>query len=198
MHLVDCAVLCAAYLFGSVPCGLLVGHAAGLGDIRRLGSGNIGAANVLRSGYPALAAVTLALDLGKGAAAVGLAAALRTSMPVAAIAALVGAIAPVWLAFRGGKGVGAGFGALCLLYWPAALAGALAWVAGVALCRRSSVGSLAAAIAAPVTALSTQSSGGPWVTITAMSALVAARHADNVRRLLKGEEPRLGRSRSSD
>ena len=146
---------CLGYLLGSVPYGLLLTRAAGLGDIRGIGSGSIGATNVLRTGNKTLAAATLLLDLAKGAVAVLLArwwfgedAAL-----LAGLAALVGHCYPVWLGFRGGKGVATGVGVLLAAAWWLGLAGAIIWVAAALITRISSASALAACAAVPIAAL---------------------------------------------
>ncbi len=193
MQQADLIVAVAAYLLGSVPSGLWITRAAGVADIRRFGSGNPGAANILRSGRRDLAVLTLLADSGKAAAAVGLAHALAANAPVAALGAMLGNVASVWLRFRGGKGVATGFGATAVLAWPVALAGALAWLATAALSRISSAASLIAAAVVPAAAaLMRQGPEVVWTTL-AMSGLIALRHQANISRLLKGQEPRLGR-----
>ncbi|MBO0710221.1 MAG: glycerol-3-phosphate 1-O-acyltransferase PlsY [Acetobacteraceae bacterium] len=188
--------LIAGYLAGSVPFGLLLTRAAGLGDIREIGSGNIGATNVLRTGKRSLAAATLLLDAAKGAAIVLLAA--RFAGPTAAfwagLGAVLGHLFPVWLGFRGGKGVATGLGVLLACAWPVGLIACLTWLFAAAAFRYSSAAALAAFGLAPVTALLL---AGPAVALLALvvGALVFVRHAENIRRLHAGTEPRIGRQR---
>ncbi len=185
------------YLIGSIPFGLILTRAFGLGDIRDIGSGNIGATNVLRTGSKRLAAATLVLDAGKGAAGVligGLIGA-QISAPeaplIGAVAVVVGHMFPVWLKFRGGKGVATGWGALVALAWPAGLIAIAVWVATVAGFRISSLGALVTTLVAP---LPVWYFAGPWTALAAavVSALIWIRHHQNIRRLLRGEEPRIG------
>ena len=190
--------LIVGYLLGSIPFGLLLTRAAGLGDIRRIGSGNIGATNVLRTGRRGLAGATLLLDGGKGAAAALLGSWLGG--PAAGLAAggsaVVGHLFPVWLHFRGGKGVATGFGVLLgVAWWVGLLAGAV-WLLVVALTRISAAGALAAFAAAPILAAFMS-----WPGVAALAAgiavLVFVRHAANIRRLLAGTEPRFARGAPS-
>ena len=181
-----------AYLIGSVPFGLLLAMAAGKGDIRQIGSGNIGATNVLRTGNKGLAAATLLLDLAKGFAAVLIA---RQFWPdavgLAAVAAIAGHCFPVWLGFRGGKGV-ATFAGVCFgLLWPLGAIYAAVWLGVLALTRISSLGGMGAAVSAPVAAaLMGEVQLVPWLAAIAM--LILGLHRDNIRRLLAGEEPKVG------
>src|SRR5579863_10245166 len=143
-----------AYLLGSIPFGLLLTRLAGTGDIRTIGSGKIGATNVLRTGSKALAALTLVLDAGKGAAAVLIAARFGDDMAaVAAVFSFLGHLFPVWLGFRGGKGVATAGGIILAYAWPVGLAAALTWLLMAALFRYSSLAALAACLSAPVYAL---------------------------------------------
>lgn len=180
-------------LLGSVPFGLLLTRAAGLGDIRNVGSGNIGATNVLRTGRKDLAAATLALDAGKGAAAVLLAGALwgPVAAAVAGVAAVAGHLFTPWLGFQGGKGVATGLGTLLALSFPAGLAACALWLATAKVTRISSASALVAFVLAPLLAWGF---GGtmPAFAMLAISALVVWRHAGNIRRLLAGTEPRIG------
>jgi glycerol-3-phosphate acyltransferase PlsY len=185
----------AGYLLGSIPFGLLLTRAAGLGDIRTIGSGNIGATNVLRTGNRGLAAATLLLDGLKAVAAVVLAE-WRFGADaglIAGLAAVLGHLFPVWLNFRGGKGVATGFGVLFATVWPAGIAAALVWLAVARLFRVSSLGALSAFMVAPAAALVF---GGPRVAglILIVALLIVWRHEANIRRLLAGTEPRMGRS----
>ena len=199
------------YALGSVPFGLLLTSITGAGDLRAIGSGNIGATNVLRTGRKGLAAATLLLDMGKGLAAVLLADRLWHADPVGAMAlagfgALIGHCYPVWLGFRGGKGVatmlGVGFG----FDWRIGLASALVWAAVAGLTRISSAGGMASAVAAPVVAwalyaltpASIANVGslvglGVFAVVLAVMALqVLWKHRANIARLLAGTEPRIG------
>jgi acyl phosphate:glycerol-3-phosphate acyltransferase len=182
------------YGLGSIPFGLLLTHAAGLGDIRQVGSGNIGATNVLRTGKRGLAAATLLLDAAKGGAAVLLAGALlgRDAAALAAIAAVLGHCFPVWLSFKGGKGVATGLGAIAALDWRIGVLACLVWLAVAAISRISSAGALAAFLATPVAAALLPGSPS-WVAPLAIAAIVWVRHRGNIERLLAGTEPRIGR-----
>src|SRR5512145_3326179 len=181
------------YLLGSVPFGLVLTRMAGLGDIRQIGSGNIGATNVLRTGRKGLALATLLLDGGKGAIAVGLAWALAggDAPLVAGFAAVLGHNFPVWLGFKGGKGVATTIGTLLAAAWPVGLAAIATWLVVAGLFRISSLAALVALALSPVYA---------WLLVGPEAALMAAglavlgfiRHKANILRLLKGEEPRIG------
>jgi len=185
-----CAAL--AFLLGSVPFGLILTRVAGLGDIRRIGSGNIGATNVLRTGRKGLAALTLLLDGGKGAAAVLVAHAWGAELTaIAALAAVLGHMFPPWLGFNGGKGVATSGGALLALAWPVGLACGATWLMIVIATRYSSLAAIAAAALAPVYAwLITGASATSAVTLV-IALLVLARHRDNALRLVRGEESRV-------
>ena len=178
-----------AYLIGSIPFGLLLTRAAGLGDIRAIGSGNIGATNVLRTGRKGLAAATLLLDGLKGFVAVVLAPAV---LGLAAIAVVVGHCFPVWLRFRGGKGVATGLGALYGLDWRVGALACAVWLGFAAATRRSSAGALAAFAASPLLVLLLHSRAPVWAPAL-IALLVWARHHANIRRLLDGTEPAIGR-----
>jgi acyl phosphate:glycerol-3-phosphate acyltransferase len=187
------AALVLGYLLGSIPFGPLLTRAAGLGDIRRIGSGNIGATNVLRTGRKDLAAATLLLDGGKGAVAVFLG--WHFAGPVPALAAGLGAVLghlfPVWLSFRGGKGVATGLGVLLAAAWPVGAIACATWLLVAVVLRISSAAALAAYAAAPIAA-AFLSGRGVVVLALAVAALVFARHHANIRRLLAGTEPRIG------
>lgn len=183
----------AGYLLGSVPFGLVLTRAAGLGDIRQIGSGNIGATNVLRTGNKPLAAATLILDSGKGAIAALLALWLggETAALVAGGAAMLGHSFPVWLGFKGGKGVATALGVLLAVAWPVGLGACLTWAATAAVFRISSLSALVAIGLSPATAYYF---AGPETAGLALfiAALVFVRHEANIRRLLAGEEPKIG------
>jgi glycerol-3-phosphate acyltransferase PlsY len=182
------------YLLGSVPYGLILTKAAGLGDIRAIGSGNIGATNVLRTGNKALAAATLALDALKGAAALLLARWIwgEDAALVAGVAAMAGHAFPAWLGFKGGKGVATGAGVLLAAQWWLGGVALVAWLAVFAATRISSAGALAACAAAPVAALVF---GDARLAAFALglAALITWRHRPNIARLLAGTEPRFGK-----
>jgi glycerol-3-phosphate acyltransferase PlsY len=186
-------VLAIGYVSGAIPFGLLLTRLAGAGDLRAVGSGNIGATNVLRTGRKGLALATLLLDALKGAAAVWIGAAL---VPGGALlggaAAFVGHCYPVWLKFRGGKGV-ATFGGIALgVHWPLGVVYLAVWIGALLATRYSSVGGLAAAVAAPVAAFLI----GPaqaGILFVALAIIVVWKHRDNIARLRAGTEPRIGR-----
>src|SRR5437762_3410122 len=190
------AALVFGYLLGSIPFGLLVTRAAGLGDIRTIGSGNIGATNVLRTGNKGLAAVTLLLDMLKGAVAVLLAAHYGPDTAVlAGGGAVIGHIAPIWLGFKGGKGVATALGVLTALAWPVGVLCALTWLIVAAVGRISSLAALIAIAAAPVYAYLLVDPQRAELALF-VGILVWVRHYENILRLLKGEEPRIGGSKS--
>jgi glycerol-3-phosphate acyltransferase PlsY len=181
---------------GSIPFGLLLTRAAGLGDIRTIGSGNIGATNVLRTGNRKLAAATLVLDALKGGAAVWLAAALLgpPAAGIAAVAAVLAHCHPPWLGFRGGKGVATALGAFLGLGFGVFLAAAAAWLVAARLSRISSVGALSAMAVAPLSAVLVLPALLA-VAVLAIALYVAFRHRPNIERLLAGTEPRIGETR---
>ncbi len=186
------------YLLGSIPFGLVLTKLAGLGDIRSIGSGNIGATNVLRTGNKLLALSVLLLDSGKGAVAVLLALALLgpAATPAAALGAVIGHLFPVWLRFKGGKGVATTLGTLLALAWPVGLIACAIWLGIALIFRISSAAALTAVAAAPVAALLLRGSSLALFVLV-VAALVWFKHAENIRRLLAGTEPRLGQSRKS-
>jgi glycerol-3-phosphate acyltransferase PlsY len=185
------------YLLGSVPYGLLLTKAAGLGDIRAIGSGNIGATNVLRTGNKGLAAATLALDVLKGVVALLVArwAWGEEAALVAGVAAMAGHAFPVWLGFKGGKGVATGAGVLLAAQWWLGLATVAVWLAAFAATRISSIGALAACAVAPVVAL-LFGDARLAVFAAALAALIVWRHRPNIQRLRAGTEPRFGAKKS--
>jgi glycerol-3-phosphate acyltransferase PlsY len=181
------------YLLGSIPFGLVLTRVAGLGDIRRIGSGNIGATNVLRTGNKALAALTLLLDCLKGAAAV-LIGGLWGAESAAALAVIVGHMWPVWLNFRGGKGVATALGVLLALAWPVALIAAALWLATALVSRYASLAALVAAVVAPLVAWAFVDPPHAMA-IAVIAILVVLRHRENVQRLLAGTETRISLGR---
>ena len=184
----------AGYLLGSLPFGLIWARVFGLGDIRAIGSGNIGATNVLRTGNKLAAFLTLVCDAGKGAAAV---LAARTTLgpdaaQVAGFAAFLGHCFPVYLRFKGGKGVATFLGTLAVLAWPVGLAACALWVVTAALTRISSLSALVAAGLSPVAAMLLGRSDVAALAF-ALAVLVFDRHGENIRRMRAGTEPRIGR-----
>ena len=190
------AAFALAYLLGSVPFGLLLTKLAGLGDIRHIGSGNIGATNVLRTGRQGLAAATLLLDGGKGSVAVLIAALYGPEFAVlAAAGALLGHCFPLWLRFKGGKGVATALGAWLALSWPVGLIACGTWLVVAAVLRYSSVAALVALAVAPLVAW--RFDGPLFAELGVFVAVVVwLRHHQNIARLLRGEESRINLSRS--
>ena len=183
------------YLIGSIPFGLLLTRAAGMGDVRKIGSGNIGATNVLRTGNKGLAAGTLLLDLLKGLAPVLIAERLGGEVAAfAAGAAVLGHCFPVWLGFKGGKGVATNAGVAFGLAWPVGLAYAFVWLSVLAIFRISSLAGMAAVVAAAAAA---PLFGYPqfFPVLAAIALLIIYLHRANIARLAKGEEPRVGGSK---
>ncbi len=184
--------LALGYLLGSIPFGLILARVFGAGDLRQIGSGNIGATNVLRTGRKGLAASTLLLDMAKGAAAVCIAREMGAGLGLlAGGAAFLGHCYPVWLRFNGGKGVATMLGISLALAWPVGLVFALVWLAALALSRISSVGGMAAAISAPIAAF--------WLghkdiaaLLLGLALIVLWKHRANIARLRAGTEPRVG------
>jgi glycerol-3-phosphate acyltransferase PlsY len=201
------AALVGGYLLGSIPFGLIATRLGGAGDIRQIGSGNIGATNVLRTGRRDLAAITLLGDGGKGAVAALVAYFVaRSQAPdsaqiaatLAGGAAFVGHIFPVWLKFRGGKGVATFFGVLLAVAWPVGLLAGATWIAMAALLRMSSLAALTAAALAPLFAFAVHA-GYPVIVLSVlMAVLIFIRHHENIRRLLRGEEPRMGAKKPAE
>ncbi len=201
------AAVVGGYLLGSIPFGVIVMKAAGAGDPRAIGSGNIGATNVLRSGRRDLAALTLVGDGGKGAVAVlvawlasrgqsDMAQAVLTSL--AGGAAFFGHIFPVWLGFRGGKGVATFFGTLLAAAWPVGLLAGATWILMAAVFRMSSLAALTAALLAPLFVFMVHRPSPIAALAAAMAVLIYIRHLPNIRRLLQGEEPRIGGSKKAE
>ncbi len=180
------------YLLGSIPFGVLLTRAAGAGDLRTIGSGNIGATNVLRTGRKGLAAITLLLDAAKGLFAVLLAGHLLPGQEIwTAAGAFFGHLYPIWLRFKGGKGVATYGGILFALSWPLGAAYTLIWVAAVVLTRISSAGGLLAALSAPIAAFITDK-GAFLPILLACSIIIFWKHRENIQRLMQGTEPRIG------
>lgn len=180
------------YLLGSIPFGLLLTRAAGLGDVRKIGSGNIGATNVLRTGNKGLAAATLLLDALKGTAAVLIAGHLAPETAVwAGLGAFLGHLFPAWLGFKGGKGVATYLGVLIGLAWQVALIFAVVWLVMAFLFRFSSLAALAAAVVVPI-ALYFMSTPQIAVLFVVMSIIVFIKHRANISRLLAGTEGKIG------
>jgi len=190
--------LLAGYLLGSIPFGVVLTRAAGAGDLRTIGSGNIGATNVLRTGRKGLALMTLLLDGAKGAAAVLIAESIDPQLgPVAGAGAFLGHLYPLWLRFRGGKGVATMLGVALALHWPSGLAFAAVWLGAMGLTRYSSVGGMSAAIAAPVAAAAFGRSDMALLFL-GMALLLLWKHRSNIARLLAGTEPRIARKKAGD
>ncbi|HEX8640805.1 MAG TPA: glycerol-3-phosphate 1-O-acyltransferase PlsY [Allosphingosinicella sp.] len=191
------AAILLGYALGSIPFGLLLTRFAGLGDVRAIGSGNIGATNVLRTGNKGLAAATLLFDALKGAAAVLIVHALWPDivqlMPLAALAAFLGHLYPIWLRFKGGKGVATLIGVVAVLLWQAALAVVAVWVLALLVTRYSSVGGMAAAVTAPVAAFFLERLDLA-ILFAGFALLVLWKHRANIGRLFRGAEPRVGAS----
>ena len=181
------------YLLGSIPFGLLFAYAFGEGDVRKIGSGSIGATNVLRTGSYTAAALTLLFDALKGAAAVAFTRQFLgpDAALFAGLAAFLGHLYPVWLKFKGGKGVAVSLGILSSLYWPVALLALATWGAVVAYFRISSLSALVAAVLTPLYFLAFGKSHEAFLAVI-LALLVFFAHLQNIRRLLRGEEPRIG------
>ena len=185
-------LIAAGYLLGSIPFGVLLTRAFGAGDLRQIGSGNIGATNVLRTGRKGLAAATLLLDAAKGFAAVTIVGALWPGNGVlAAAAAFLGHVYPVWLKFRGGKGVATMMGIVLALHWPCAVVFALVWLGLLAVLRFSSLAGMTAAFSAPLSAAFFYQFD-IVLPLLALALLVLWKHRENIERLLNGTEPKVG------
>ncbi|MEE8662561.1 MAG: glycerol-3-phosphate 1-O-acyltransferase PlsY [Acetobacter sp.] len=196
------AIAFLSYLIGSIPFGLLLTALTGEGDIRKIGSGNIGATNVLRTGRKDLAAATLALDALKGALAIAIAFVFTPpdfadrATSIAAIAAVAGHCFPLWLGFKGGKGVATGLGAILALSPLTGVAGCVIWLAGAKLTRISSAGALLAFLLMPFILLAQHhfsfSESAKPLAVLMISILIISRHHANISRILSGSEPRIG------
>jgi glycerol-3-phosphate acyltransferase PlsY len=189
-------VFLLSYLVGSIPFGLLVTRALGLGDVRKIGSGNIGATNVLRTGNKAAAAATLILDAAKGAVPVLLARAYldEPAAQIAGLGAFLGHLFPVWLKFKGGKGVATFLGVVLALAWPVGLIACATWLLVAATARISSLSALVAAAMTPVWLWLLGPREAAWLGAV-LAALVLLRHHANIRRMIAGTEPRIGSKR---
>lgn len=188
--------LCLGYLLGSVPFGLLITRAAGAGDIRKIGSGNIGATNVMRTGKKSLALMTVILDGGKGALVIYISSLLLPTAQIGWVgfAAVLGHCFPIWLKFRGGKGVATGLASLAVLNLPASLIMAVSWLVMARLSRISSLAALTGyALALIYIAAMQPAHSLPMIAIIALSV---ARHRDNIGRLMRGEESRFSKEKS--
>ena len=196
MNYMTLVALGLGYLLGSIPFGLLIARAGGKGDVRDIGSGSIGATNVLRTGSKGLAALTLLLDAAKGALAVWLAQRYLPGFEAhAAAGALVGHLYPVWLRFKGGKGVATLLGILVPLLPMAALVYAVVWIGLLLLTRISSVAGMAAAASAPLTAVFVDQQAR-FPLLLGFALLILWKHHANIRRLALGTEPRIGRAKA--
>lgn len=186
------AAIIFGYLLGSIPFGLLITRIAGMGDVRKIGSGNIGATNVLRTGNKKLAALTLLLDMLKGTVAVLVAGIWGPGLAIlAGFAAFIGHLFPIWLGFKGGKGVATYLGVLIGLAWPAALVFAIVWLAVAWVSKYSSLAALVAAVAVPLYLFWSGPAAVAWL-FTLMSIIVFAKHYANIGRLLDGNESKIG------
>jgi acyl phosphate:glycerol-3-phosphate acyltransferase len=183
-----------AYLLGSVPFGMVITRAMGLGDLRQIGSGNIGATNVLRTGNKRAALATLILDAAKGAVAVLIARALfdEDAAQIAGLCAFLGHLFPIWLKFRGGKGVATFLGILLALAWPLGLAACATWAITALLTRTSSIAALMAAGLSPLW-LFLLNEGLLLILTAILTLLVYLRHKDNLKRIKAGTEPKIGK-----
>ena len=197
LALIACIV--GGYLLGSIPFGVIVTQLAGAGDVRQIGSGNIGATNVLRTGRRDLALFTLLGDGGKGTVAVLLAAMISpVGAAVAGCAAFLGHLFPIWLRFKGGKGVATFFGVMIAAAWPAGLAAGATWIVVAAVFRYSSLAALIAAVLAPVFVGLLVGWGAPsfWLAL-AMAVLIFVRHGENIERLIEGKEAKIGAAKKA-
>jgi len=187
----------AGYLLGSIPFGMVITKVMGLGNLREIGSGNIGATNVLRTGNKSAAAATLIFDAGKGAVAVLIARAFigEDAAQIAGLAAFLGHLFPIWLGFRGGKGVATFLGILLALNWIVGLAACATWLVVVLFFRISSLGGLSAAALAPIWII-IQGDTKTILLAILLGLLVFIRHRENIKRILAGTEPKVGRKKN--
>ena len=192
-------VMAVGYLLGSIPFGLVLTALTGGGDLRKIGSGNIGATNVLRTGRKGLAAATVILDGAKGALAVFVGEQILPGQGgiIAGVMAFLGHCYPIWLRFRGGKGVATMLGVSLALYWPIGLVFAAIWLGALAVSRISSVGGMSAALSAPIAALVLER-GELVQPLAAMAAVLIWKHRPNIKRLVNGQEPRVGKKSQAD
>ena len=192
--LVTLACLVGGYFLGSIPFGVLITRGAKVGDLRQIGSGNIGATNVLRTGRKDLALFTLLGDGGKGVVAVLITTAIwgQDAGAIAGGAAFIGHIFPVWLGFKGGKGVATFFGVILALAWPAGLAAVATWIVMAGVFRYSSLAALTGAALAPIYCVGTQQPRMVIAVVLVMAVLVYVRHRENIQRLMAGAETRIG------
>ena len=188
-----CALV--AYFLGSIPFGLILTRLAGHGDVRKIGSGSIGASNVLRTGSKKLAALTLLLDAAKGAAAVFLAYDVGGPdfLVIAAVAVMVGHMFPIWLRFKGGKGIATGLGVILCISWPAGLAGFASWILIVAVTHYVSLASVIATILSVGYVCYFTNDIQYVQTVAVLSLLILFKHRANMMRLVRGEEPKIGK-----
>jgi glycerol-3-phosphate acyltransferase PlsY len=187
------AAFVVGYLLGSIPFGLVLTRLAGLGDIRNIGSGNIGATNVLRTGNKSLAAATLLLDAAKGALAVLVAWSVAPELALwAGAGALIGHLFPAWIGFKGGKGVATYLGVLAALAWPAGIFFAVVWLGTALATRYSSASALLASLLTPVFLFFTGGNSAIAWLFVVLTILLWWRHAQNIRRLMAGSETRIG------
>ena len=192
--MIDLGAAVLGYALGAIPFGLLLTRAAGLGDIRAIGSGNIGATNVLRTGRKSLAALTLLLDGGKGVAAVLIIAALThrpSAIALAGLFVVLGHLFPIWLRFKGGKGVATGFGVLLAFSLPVGLAACALWLIYAVWKKISSLAALMAFAMAPILAFIAQLPSAKIIAILLISGLIFIKHRANIARLRAGTEPRI-------
>lgn len=200
------AAVIGGYLLGSIPFGVIATRMGGAGDVRSIGSGNIGATNVLRTGRKDLALITLLGDGGKGAVAVLIAWLATRHSPkdaqalltaIAGTAAFFGHLFPVWLGFKGGKGVATFFGTLLAAAWPVGLAAGATWILAAFIFRFSSLAALIAAVLAPIYVFVLDRPYPIAVMALVMAVLIFIRHKENIARLLKGEEPKIGKKKEA-